>query len=261
MTLKGERSAVSTARAASFGWPESGDVRPLDLAPNVGRIARDGATRPITDRARRVLAAAVLTVDSDGTVCATLEELGQVAGVSRRTTIRALGELRAAGLVHVHGRTRLTYRYLDASLLKTLQRPVSKRPCGTGWRELRARVGGLDRALRAALRERDLLRQHLADRPTRTTSAEQAPVAAWLRREAAHAADCLDPDCERCEQLDRALESGDHEDTEHQVLAALEDADEIRAVARELLEAFALRGVGAHQAFQDAIGKMRRVLQ
>lgn len=80
------------------------------------------------------------------------------------------------------------------------------------WRQLRARLGGLDRAMREIQGQRDdararvleLERERAALR--RREAAAYSPEIAALRADLIHAADCAAPDCARCAMATRRLE-------------------------------------------------------
>lgn len=227
-----------------------------------------GVVEPVSDIARRVLAACVVCVDGDGTICATITELSEHAGVSVSTVERAMRELRAASLVHVSGRTFGTFRYVDPKLLTALRTPVSRRTHDDGWREIRARNGGLQRALKATQRERDNavasyervlgeLRQARLDAGSHTARERYT----WLRAQARHAADCLTVDCEQCTELSRLLDEGEDVDVDDAVAAALSTAEEIAEAARALLDAQRMHGVGARQKMHTALETLERVVR
>jgi DNA-binding transcriptional ArsR family regulator len=171
-------------------------------------IPRIGAPL-LSARATRLLAAAVLCLDADGTICATDCELAERAGVSRPTVQRAWRELEAQGLVHCSGRTRGVYRYVDPRVCKALERAVSRRSHDVGWREVRARNGGLQRALKAALRDLEATRK-AAERAkaTHTPPPQLEHAVSVLRAGARHALTCVDgPDyCDRCLRLQALCE-------------------------------------------------------
>lgn len=212
-----------------------------------------------------VLAAACTMLDADGTICGTIAEIAERAGLSAMTTKRALSELRAAGLIHVHGQTRLVYRYVDPRVRKALQQPAGKRTDAAGWRELRARVGGLERALRDSLRKERAARtwaEELQARPADASriAGDDAAIDAHLRAESLHALACLDgPDhCDRCATFKAVLD----EDTRDEAAAAarlrLDEADDITKAARAVIGAFR---AGDAAARARALGELERLVE
>jgi hypothetical protein len=80
------------------------------------------------------------------------------------------------------------------------------------WRALRARLGGLDRALREVQSQRDDARGRVRELELeraalrRREGATYSPEIAALRADLMHAADCAVPDCARCAMATRRLE-------------------------------------------------------
>lgn len=75
------------------------------------------------------------------------------------------------------------------------------------WRSLRARAGGLERALREVQAQRDDARAQLAA-ILESRQATRAPSEVALRDDLTHAADCCDPSCARCEAILHRLDVG-----------------------------------------------------
>ncbi|HEY1098936.1 MAG TPA: hypothetical protein VGF99_08405, partial [Myxococcota bacterium] len=179
-----------------------------------------------------------MSVDSDGTICATYEALADAADMSRATAVRAMSELVGAGLVQVSGEGPATFRYLSQQVLKALQKAPEKRTAGEGWRESRASKGGIIRAMNAAQRRAAASEAQVKALLDELHIARAAPAAtstttlAWLKVESLHAVRCFDPDCDRCFQLERRIdEEADAGDAADAAADALESADEIRAAA------------------------------
>lgn len=252
-------------RAPPSKWresPTSGAAQ--GSGARIGAILGNGAVAPITTSAVKVLAACCLTLDGvDGTICATVPEIAARAGVSGRTTERAMAELVAVGLVHVHGRTRGIFRYVDEKVRKALQMSAGRRTGDAGWRELRARCGGFERAMQAAQR-RERAALALATSLTRApVVADVASAAAHVRSEALHALACVDgPEgCDRCAQLAALLTDGEVDEADEAARDRLEDADEMKAAATAVVEAFTAGGVGARAAQAQALQTLERLVR
>ena len=189
-----------------------------------------------------------------------MPELARASGRSLATSERAMSELVTTGLVHRSGRTRGLYRYVDAKLLKALQLPVSRRTHDDGWRELRARVGGYMRALRSAQRRlasaHEQIERHAS---ARLAEAGAGVDVAWIYREARHASDCLDPDCERCLETSRLLEDDDA-DVKAEVLEQLDEAAALKAAARLVVEAQRDHGVGSMARRANTLAELERMV-
>lgn len=80
------------------------------------------------------------------------------------------------------------------------------------WHALRARVGGLERAIREVQGQRDLARTELAKANGGAKVKELEVELVTVRALLAHATACTDPDCERCWDLAERLR--DHDPTE-----------------------------------------------
>lgn len=245
----------------------SGGSRPSGgHAPRIGTPGPHGAVVAVSDRAAQVLAAACTMLDADGTICGTAAEIAARAGCSLRTTTTALGELQAAGLVHVRGQTRLVYRYVDARVRRALQQSPGKRTTDAGWRELRARLGGYERALRESQRREADARRLAAtvterrEEGTAATVAGDAAIDAHLRAESLHALACLDgPEhCDRCATFAAVLD----EDTRDEAAAAarlrLDEAEDVLKAARAVVAAF--RG-GDHASRGRALAELERLVE
>jgi hypothetical protein len=234
-------------------------------APRIGTPAPHGAVVALTDNAAKVLAAACTLLDGDGTICGTVPEIAQRAGISVRSTEKGLAELRTTGLIHVRGQTRLTYRYVDARVRKALQLGVGKRTADAGWRELRARLGGFERALRESQRREAEAKRLVATLAARdahgpTAIAGGAAIDAHLRAEARHALACLDgPDhCDRCAGFRAVLDEGTREEASAAAQLRLEEAADVAEAARAVVAAFR---AGDHATRARALGALERLVQ
>jgi hypothetical protein len=221
-----------------------------------------GAIVPVSLAGTRLLATCCMRCDLDGTICATLTDLARASGRCLRTTAKAMAELVAGGLVHRSGKTRGIFRYVDPKLLKTLRLPASRRTHDDGWRELRARCGGLERALRAAQRRVESTQQQIEH--TQARLAQMPAVAdgvdvAWLFRELRHSSDCTDPDCERCLEASRVLEDDDI-DVKAEVLEQLDEAAALKTASRAVVEAARAQGVGAMARRAEALAERERMV-
>jgi hypothetical protein len=107
------------------------------------------------------------------------------------------------------------------------------------FRWLRARMGGLERALAAAQAKNAEAAALLAKLDGRAL--DGSPAVAAMRADLLHAADCGDPDCERCVRI----------------VDALEDADGPYATEREVSERIA-RGTIAERAGRAVVEALRR---
>lgn len=227
-----------------------------------------GVRSALSPRAARLLTACSATIDGDGTIVATLEGLADRAAMSPATAKRAMRELTDAGLVHTSGSTTAAYRYLDDRVRKALQRPVSRRTAEAGWRQVRARLGGYQRAMHAAQRRAGTAEAALAVLQSEVqalraggSTPSSGRSLAWLRVEATHAVRCFDAECVRCLELDRVLDDdADPEDLDDAARDALAMSSRVRGAALELCEAWRDRGVGRATRVADAVGKLERVL-
>lgn len=244
-----------TGGRANLAGMRSGGSHPSGgQAPRVGALAPHGTITPISDVAVAVLAACCTALDADGTICARVPELAQRAGLSLRTVERGLAELVTAGLVHARGHTRACYRYVDARVRKALQMPAGRRTQDTGWRELRARCGGFERALRASMRREKEARAYAAalaarreEGPSLSALAGHARIDAHLRAEGLHALGCIDgPDhCDRCAQFRALLEDGTREEAAEAAQLHLEEAADIAKAAAAVVATFRAPDHGA----------------
>lgn len=227
----------------------------------VGAVFPGGVIVSVPPPATMLLAACCVRLDADGTICSTVRELASSCGASLRTTHRSMATLVGAGLVHTSGKTRRLFRYVDAKLLKALQVPVTRRTHDDGWREMRARCGGLERALRAAqVRAANANRQAEQHAAARQAHPEVDGVdAAWLRRELQHSSDCLDPDCDRCLEVSRFLEDDDA-DIKAEILEQLDEAATLKLAARLVVEASRDRGVGSRSQCAHALAELERLV-
>lgn len=213
-----------------------------------GGIQGSGGQRGLGEFAVCLLATACMFLDADGTICASVSDLARATGFSSRTVHRYLLILEQHGLIHTRGQTRSTYRYVDERILRALQVPIARRTHDRGWRELRARCGGFERALRAATAQRDAAREQVAVLSAAAASPDRyGRGVAWLAAELRHASNCAAPECARCLSAARALEDDDSE----AVRAAARRVEQLEAAARALTEAVRARsreGVAAAAA-------------
>ncbi len=234
-------------------------------------VARVGAVRPhgiiaqLSSSATRVLAACCTVLDGDGTICATVAGLAERSGRSRITVRRALDALADAGLVHRSGRTRGRFRYVDAQVLEALQVPTGRRTDHQGWRQLRARCGGFERAYNAARRRAEAAEQALTSRPSAPAVVDAAVVDAFMRSEALHAIECIDgaDGCDRCAQLKALLEEGDAAEIADAARDALEEAADVKRIAGRVVEVFTngVGVVGLAEARSKALAELGRVVR
>lgn len=233
----------------------------------VGAVLGHGGLAPISDLGARVLAACVVTVDADGCVCATIAELGTRAGITSKYVSRGLAELVAAGLIHTRGQARGVYRYVDARVLRVLRQGPDRKTKDAGWRELRARCGGYERQMRAAMAREKAERARadaLAARVADAVVVDANDVAAHLRAETLHALDCIDgPDgCDRCASLHALLTEGEADEAAEAARDRLDDAEEMKAAARAVVDAFAdASAVGARMAQAKALQDLERLVR
>lgn len=242
----------------------SGSSQRSGVTARVGAPLPNGVVAPVSTSASRVLAACCVTTDIDGTICATTTDLCDRTGLSRPTVVAAMAELVAAGLVHSRGRTRAQFRYVDEKVRRALQMSAGRRSMDTGRRELRSRCGGFERAMRAAQRREqaavaraDALAERVAPPAT------PAEVHAHLRAETLHALACIDgPEgCDRCAQLEALLTEGEAGEAEEVARDRLEDADEVKAAAVAVVDAFAAGGVGARAQQMAALQTLERLVR
>jgi hypothetical protein len=235
-------------------------------APRIGTPGPHGAVVVLTDIAAKVLAAACTLLDGDGTICGTVPEIAQRAGISVRSTERGLFELRDAGLVHVRGQTRLTYRYVDTRVRKALQLGVGKRTADAGWRELRARMGGIERALRESQRREGEARRlatavtERREEGTASVVAGDAAIDAHLRSEAGHALDCIDgPEhCARCASFRAVLDEGTRDEAAAAARLRIDEAEDVLKAARAVVAAFR---AGDHASRGRALAELERLVE
>lgn len=134
------------------------------------------------------------------------------------------------------------------------------------WRRLRAQVGGLERALREAMAQRDEARATLRKYEERKASSawQRAadPELVAIKADLLHAADCARPTCSRCERIVLELESErPRYADEREVVAALAEADVLRHGVVRLLEASRLApSPGKAQRVAVAMGSLRAAM-
>lgn len=211
---------------------------------------RDGLSR----RARAALRAIHVVVAPDGTF--QISALRLELGTQERNTMYALAELVAAGLVRRTGHTRAAVH----RVVVLLHNKAANNGQGSGgktsskeWRQERARLGGLERALREVQAQRDHAKQE-ADALRRGRRLAADPALVGLLADLTHASDCASPSCRRCEAISRAVEAGRAEYvTEGEIVETLEQAAGLKRAGAELVAALGDRGVGAMQRRDDAI--------
>lgn len=224
----------------------------------------------LSPRARSILLAAIRRADAEGTVGATVAELGRMAGLHRNSVTMAMRELTACGILRTVSRTRGLCIILDVDFAATVQMsptsaPTVKPTKDREWRQLRARAGGLERALREAQQQREVAmrkvdevlargRHRVALREEQGISTTVEIEIAAMRKDLVHAADCGDPDCERCLAiLDRLEDGRARYVTEEELAERLRQADALRTCARAIVEAVRDRGVGSRARFADGL--------
>jgi len=110
------------------------------------------------------------------------------------------------------------------------------------WRRLRAQVGGLERAMREVMAQRDearaTLRKYEEAKASRAWQRAADPELVKIKADLLHAADCARPTCPRCERIVLDLESErPRYADEREVIEALVEADVLRLGVVQLLEA------------------------
>jgi hypothetical protein len=217
----------------------------------------------LSPRARSILLAAIQRADAEGTVGATQKDLGRLAGLHRNSVVLAMAELRDAGLLRTVARTRGMCIILDGDFSAAVQMSpgTSGATKDPEWRRLRARAGGLERALREAQRQREVAMRKIDELMGRGAFREAVNAEAGadvqlaaMRRDLLHAADCGDPDCERCDEILARAESGRRTYVaEGEVVDKLRQADALEACGRAILDAVRDRSVGSRQRFADGL--------
>lgn len=129
-------------------------------------------------------------------------------------------------------------------------KPAPKSPAQSKeWRQLRARIGGVQRALREVQAQRDAAQAQLADlhRQARQHRHDATdPSMTRLLADLRHCVDCLDPDCGRCHQVQRRIDDrAEQYATETEVAALIERSQGVVAAARAVLASLSDRGVGS----------------
>jgi hypothetical protein len=214
--------------------------------------------------ARAALLAAVelarTATPPDGIVPGGVPALARVLQRSRYRVHVAVAELERAGLVRRIGQTRAA-RLFVVELVTVSSEIGPRADIGSGdWRTLRARVGGLERAIREVQEQRDQAkRENDALRRGRRLDANASLVG--LLADLDHAADCALPSCRRCLEIGRRVDAGRAEYLpEAELLEQLEAAGALRAAGIELLDAMRDRGVGAAARRGDAARAFARLL-
>lgn len=134
------------------------------------------------------------------------------------------------------------------------------------FRRERGRVAGLQSAFTKMKGKRDTAiaevreLETLLEQPRRQVP-DADLVVSKLRHDLAHAVDCLNVDCARCDLIDRRLADGaSHYSREHEVAEDLEKAIDLGDAVRSLREAGRQRGVGAQHAWRTALIALFRVV-
>lgn len=134
------------------------------------------------------------------------------------------------------------------------------------WRRLRAQVGGLERAMREVMAQRDEAREALrryeeAKASSAWTKAADPELVA-IKADLMHAADCGHPTCRRCERILFRLESErPRYADEREVVAELELGRVLTVACGRLLEAMSsTQAVGKRERIGAACGAMRAAL-
>jgi hypothetical protein len=134
-------------------------------------------------------------------------------------------------------------------------------PGSGGWREMRARVGGLQRAIIEVQEQRDAAKAE-ADALRRGRRLEANAPLVGLLEDLTHATDCPVPlTCKRCEAIARRVEERRAEYVaETEIVERLERAGAIEAAGTELLDAVRDRSVGAMQRRAAAAAALARAV-
>lgn len=155
-----------------------------------------------------------------------------------------------------------------ASVVATRAEPADSlgRPqMPAAWRQLRAQVGGLERALRETQAQRDearaTLERYEAAKAARAWQRAADPERVALLADLGHAADCGDVDCERCSSILLRVEAErPRYAAEHEVAELLVVADLLRRGVVELLAAARMQGVGRAARVARAMHALRAIV-
>lgn len=134
------------------------------------------------------------------------------------------------------------------------------------WRQLRAQVGGLERALREVQSQRDEARRQLEE--YKVAKAERAwkragdPERVALLADLGHAADCGDPDCDRCEAILLRVEAELPRYADERLLVErLDRAEQLQAAGRSLVDAWRVVGIGRAREVAAAVARIHALLE
>jgi hypothetical protein len=234
---------------------------------------------PLSHRAARCLLVARELAGEGGKVEGGQPALAKAMGVVELRVIRyAMVELEERGLARRIGRLDVIVgRGTNHSAVDEQPRvrvvdydAVGRRMGTDEWRELRARIGGLKRAMNDAIRRREAAEAELerigtnvyADRTAEAKLGANAEIAALLA-DLEHTARCTSkPACRRCIGIVERLgvdRSRYVKATE--VAGALDKAAALRDAATELLAAQGAQGVGAAERRMVAKQRVARLLE
>jgi hypothetical protein len=195
------------------------------MTMTVDHGTRSATIKALSMRAARCLVIARELADDTGEVPGGQPALARAMGTQMRNVRYALGELEDRRLARRVGTHRVFVGGTASAALDgqieppALQQrwrsdrrrfrtePDARNPgAGTNpeFRHLRARMGGLERALAVAKAKNDEAATLLAKFDGRSLDA--TPAVAAMRADLLHAADCGDPDCNRCVRIVDTLE-------------------------------------------------------
>lgn len=195
------------------------------------------------------------------------DRVQQAWGASRRTVLRALDELEACRAIRREGRTRglrVVVLAPDRGASSQERDAIGRRTGPSAWRSLRAQLGGVRRALAEVQQQRDdaRARLHVLEAEQHRTAWRYAasPEIVALRRDLLHAADCGDPDCERCAEALFQLEAdGPRYADVDELIARLDRGEVVEQASVALVEALRGGRVGDRQRVQQAMGAILAV--
>ncbi len=208
-----------------------------------GRLLTGLQGLPVSALAVLAMATELAQGEPRGIVQGGFGALERATGLSERRTREIVRALEARGLIKSSGNTRA--RTLSVLVLR---RSTAANATGaTGdFRELRARVGGLQRAIKEAHEQRDRAEAEM-HQLRRSQRLEANASLVGLLADLDHATDCVDVDCRRCLEISRKIDAAHPEYLAEQALAEqLEAAKVLRTAGAELLAAMRDQGVGAH---------------
>ena len=227
----------------------------------------------LSKRAARVLIVARQVAADDGEVDGGQPRLAQTLGVSARHVRRALADLEDAGLARRVGQNRVFVSTAQVRIgpPSSGEVPSERHPDAPvdprkdpEWRSLRARVGGLQRALEEVQEQRDAARAAqaaLEKEARRQSRLGVSPDVVALGADLAHRADCLDPECDRCLAIvQRIEEERPRYAREDEIVERIERGALLESAARLLLRAQGARDVGARRRAALAAHAMRAIV-